>query len=126
MSIRAGIYVRVSTDEQRDQGFSIDAQLRLLEEYCEKKEYTIVDVYNDAGYSAKNLIRPDMQKLLKDIVEGKLDKLVAIKVDRLTRSSNDGQWLLNHCTEHGVDIELVYEAYDVSTINGEMMYSMSG
>lgn len=125
MSIRAGIYVRVSTDEQRDQGFSIDAQLRSLEEYCVKKEYTIVDVYNDAGYSAKNLIRPDMQKLLKDIVEGKLDKLVAIKVDRLTRSSNDGQWLLNHCTEHGVDIELVYEAYDVSTINGEMMYSMS-
>ena len=64
--MRCGIYVRVSTDDQRDNGYSIDSQLRMIKEYCEKNEYDIVDVYNDAGHSGKDLMRPEMQRLLKD------------------------------------------------------------
>ena len=45
MSTRAGIYVRVSTDDQRDNGHSIDSQLRMLKEHCEKESYDIIDVY---------------------------------------------------------------------------------
>ena len=78
--MRCGIYVRVSTDDQRDNGYSIDSQLRMIKEYCEKNEYNIVDVYNDAGHSGKDLMRPEMQRLLKDIKSKKIDKLVAIKV----------------------------------------------
>lgn len=81
--MRCGIYVRVSTDEQRDNGYSIDAQLRMIKEYCEKNEYSIVGVYNDAGYSGKDLMRPEMQRLIKDIKVNKLDKLIAIKVDKI-------------------------------------------
>ena len=95
--MRCGIYVRVSTDDQRDNGYSIDSQLRMIKEYCEKNEYDIVDVYNDAGHSGKDLMRPEMQRLLKDIKSKKIDKLVAIKVDRLTRNNYDGFWLLNYC-----------------------------
>ena len=65
--MRCGVYVRVSTDDQRDNGYSIDSQLRMIKEYCEKNEYDIVDVYNDAGHSGKDLMRPEMQRLLKDI-----------------------------------------------------------
>ncbi len=65
--MRCGIYVRVSTDDQRDNGYSIDSQLRMIKEYCEKNSYDIVDVYNDAGYSGKNLMRPEIQRLLQDI-----------------------------------------------------------
>ena len=65
--MRCGIYVGVSTDDQRDNGYSIDSQLRMIKEYCEKNEYDIVDVYNDAGHSGKDLMRPEMQRLLKDI-----------------------------------------------------------
>lgn len=65
--MRCGIYVRVSTDDQRDNGYSIDSQLRMIKEYCEKNEYDIVDIYNDAGHSGKDLMRPEMQRLLKDI-----------------------------------------------------------
>ena len=72
--MRCGIYVRVSTDEQRDNGYSIDSQLRMIKEYCEKNEYDIVDVYNDAGHSGKDLMRPEMQRLLKDI-EKAIEKL---------------------------------------------------
>lgn len=125
MSIRAGIYVRVSTDEQRDYGYSIDNQIRNLEEYCHKNNYEIIGIYNDAGHSGKDLFRPAMQKLLEDIKTGKVDKLVAIKVDRLTRNGYDGYWLLNYCEEHNVKIELSLEPYDVSTANGEMIFGMN-
>ena len=123
--MRCGIYVRVSTDDQKENGFSIDSQIRMSKEYCEKNEYDIVDVYNDAGHSGKDLLRPEMQRLIKDIKAKKLDKLIAIKVDRLTRNNYDGFWLLNYCKEHDVKIELILEPYDVSTANGEMIFGMN-
>ena len=123
--MRCGIYVRVSTDDQRDNGYSIDSQLRMIKEYCEKNGYNIVDVYNDAGHSGKDLMRPEMQRLLADIKSKKIDKLIAIKVDRLTRNNYDGFWLLNYCEEHDVKIELILEPYDVSTANGEMIFGMN-
>ena len=70
-------------------------------------------------------MRPEMQRLLKDIKSKKIDKLVAIKVDRLTRNNYDGFWLLNYCDEHDVKIELILEPYDVSTANGEMIFGMN-
>ena len=125
MTKRTGIYVRVSTDDQRDNGYSIDSQLRTIKEYCEKNGYDIVDIYNDAGHSGKDLIRPQMKRLIDDIKSKKLDKLVAIKVDRLTRNNYDGFWLLNYCEQYDVKIELVLEPYDVSTANGEMIFGMN-
>ncbi len=123
--MRCGVYVRVSTDDQRDNGYSIDSQLRMIKEYCEKNNYNIVDVYNDAGHSGKDLMRPEMQRLLKDIKSHKIEVIVAIKVDRLTRNNYDGFSLLNYCEEHDVKIELILEPYDVSTANGEMIFGMN-
>ena len=120
--MRCGVYVRVSTDDQRDNGYSIDSQLRMIKEYCEKNEYDIVDVYNDAGHSGKDLMRPEMQRLLKDIKSKKIDKLVAIKVDRLTCNNYDGFWLLNYCEKHDVKIELILEPYDVSTAKNNTLF----
>ena len=123
--MRCAVYVRVSTDDQRENGYSIDSQLRMIKEYCEKNDYSIVDIYNDAGHSGKDLMRPEMQRLLADIKSKKIDKLIAIKVDRLTRNNYDGFWLLNYCEEHDVKIELILEPYDVSTANGEMIFGMN-
>lgn len=122
MTKRTAIYVRVSTDDQRDNGYSIDS---ILTEHCEKNKYSIIDVYNDAGYSGKDLIRPNMQRLIKDIKAKKIDILLAIKVDRLTRNNYDGFWLLNYCQDNNVKIELTLEPFDVSTANGEMMFGMN-
>ncbi|MDD2435885.1 MAG: recombinase family protein, partial [Bacilli bacterium] len=63
MNLKAGIYVRVSTEEQRDYGYSIDGQIRELKDYCKRKNYIIVDIYNDAGHSAKDLKRPNMERM---------------------------------------------------------------
>ena len=62
--MRCGVYVRVSTDDQRDNGYSIDSQLRMIKEYCEKNEYDIVDVYNDAGHSGKDFMIRKMRMWL--------------------------------------------------------------
>ena len=97
----------------------------MIKEYCEKNNYDIVDVYNDAGHSGKDLMKPEMQRMLKDIKSHKLDKIIAIKVDRLTRNNYDGFWLLNYCEQHDVKIELILEPYDVSTANGEMFYGIN-
>ena len=61
IKVRAGLYMRVSTDDQRDNGYSIDSQLRMIKEYCEKNEYDIV-VYNDAGHSGKDTIEQKLKK----------------------------------------------------------------
>lgn len=122
MNNKVAIYVRVSTDEQRDNGYSLDSQLRMLKEYADKNNYNIVGIYNDAGYSGKNLMRPEIQRLLKDIEDGKIDILLAIKTDRLTRDGYDGYWLLHQCDKYNVRIELTLEPFDISTANGEMMF----
>ena len=66
-----------------------------------------------------------MQRLLKDIKSHKIEIIVAIKVDRLTRNNYDGFWLLNYCEEHDIKIELILEPYDVTTANGEMIFGMN-
>ncbi len=54
--MRCRVYVRVSTDDQRDNGYSIDLQLRMIKEYCEKNDYDIADIYNDASHSGKDFL----------------------------------------------------------------------
>ena len=66
-----------------------------------------------------------MWSLCKSFNRWPIDKLIAIKVDRLTRNNYDGFWLLNYCEEHDVKIELILEPYDVSTANGEMIFGMN-
>lgn len=125
MQVRAGIYVRVSTDEQKDFGYSIDDQIRELTSFCEKKSYTIIGVYNDAGHSAKDMNRPNMQRLIDDIKGKKIDAVVALKLDRISRDSYDSQWFKKLCAEHECEIHLVSENYDLTTLSGNMMYGIT-
>lgn len=123
--MKAAIYTRVSTEEQRDYGYSIDGQIRELKDYCVRKKYDVIGIYNDAGFSGKNMNRPELERLLENIKNGLVDVVVAIKVDRLTRDGYDGQWLLKYCGQHDVILDLMYEQFDVNTSNGEMMYGMN-
>lgn len=125
MGLKSAIYTRVSTEEQRDYGYSIDGQIRELKDYCKRKNYDIVDIYNDAGFSGKNMNRPQLERLLDDMKKGFIDVIVAIKVDRLTRDGYDGQWLLKECTKYNVLLDLLHEPFDVNTVNGEMMFGMN-
>lgn len=53
--------------KERDNGYSIDSKLHIIKEYCEKNDYNIVDVYNNAGHSEKDLMQLEMQRTGTDI-----------------------------------------------------------
>ncbi|MEB7816256.1 cassette chromosome recombinase CcrB [Mammaliicoccus sciuri] len=84
-----GLYVRVSTLAQDIDGFSINAQIIQLKEYCSFQGYKVVDVYADRGISGKSMNRPELQRMLKDSKEGKLDCVMVYKTSRLARNTSD-------------------------------------
>ena len=86
----AGIYIRVSTEDQAREGFSLGEQEEKLKALCKYKEYKIYKVYKDAGISAKDMEhRPAFQQMLEDMRIGKINYIVAYKLDRVTRSVRD-------------------------------------
>ena len=87
-----GLYMRVSTEDQAREGFS------LLEQFCKFKNYEIVDYYEDAGISAKTgNLRPEFERLKEDIKSKKINTIVALKLDRITRSIFDWEKLMTFC-----------------------------
>jgi len=83
--IRAVAYCRVSTKKQVE-GLSIGLQQEQIALHCEAKGWDLVQTYVDDGYSAKNLKRPEIQRLIQDLDRGRFDVIVISRVDRLARS----------------------------------------
>jgi len=97
----AGIYIRVSTEDQAREGFSLPEQKERLEAMCKYKGYEIYGVYEDAGISAKNIKdRPDFKRLLDDIKAKKVNTIVTLKLDRLTRSVYDWEDIMRFLEEN--------------------------
>ena len=91
----AGIYIRVSTEDQAREGFSLGEQREKLIDLCRFKEYEVYKVYEDAGISAKDMKhRPKFQEMLDDMRNGKINYIVAYKLDRVTRSVRDLEQLI--------------------------------
>lgn len=81
----AGIYIRVSTEDQAREGFSLGEQKEKLLQLCRFKEYEVFKVYEDAGISAKDMEhRPAFQEMLADMKKGKINYIVTYKLDRVT------------------------------------------
>lgn len=118
---RAGIYLRVSTDQQ-----TTENQLRVLNEVAERAGWTIVAVFEDAGVSgAKGRDkRPGYDALLKAISRREIDIAAAWSVDRLGRSLPDLVAFLSDIQNRGCDLYLHQQAVDTSTPSGRMLFQM--
>lgn len=101
----AGIYIRVSTEDQAREGFSLPEQKEKLEYFCKMKDYKIYKVYCDAGISAKNDKRPAYQEMINDVKNHTINVIVALKLDRLTRSVFDVEKLMGIVNEYDCDID---------------------
>lgn len=117
---RAALYVRVSTQEQKKHGMSVDSQIVALQEYCENNGFTVVKIYNDAGLSARKpyMKRPALLQLLSDCEAGKIDVILVTRLDRWFRSVagyHEVQTRLDKCH---VDWKTIWEDYDTSTSDG--------
>ena len=95
--MRVAIYARVSTMQQFEHNYSIDAQLADCRRKAHELKATVIDEYIDAGLSGTSLSRPEMQRLLKNIESGRkiYDALIVYKLDRLARNNGDLIYILN-------------------------------
>lgn len=117
-----GIYMRVSTEDQAREGFSLGEQKERLTKECEFKNYNIVDYYEDAGISAKTgNHRPEFERMLEDAKNGRIDTIYAVKLDRISRSIYDLEKIMKFCEENDIKIVCLYDDYNTSTANGKMV-----
>lgn len=114
------LYVRVSTEEQAINGDSLRTQREELTNYALKNGFHIYGIYEDDGFSATNLNRPALQRLLKDIEQNKINRILITKLDRLSRGVRNYYKILDTLDEHGVFWQTVFEKYDSSTANGRL------
>lgn len=114
-------YVRVSTDEQQKSGAGIEAQRAAVIAEAERRGWEIVEFFEDAGYSAKDLKRPAIQVALEALKAGDADALVVAKLDRLSRSMLDFTSLMDRATKEGWALVALDCGMDTTTPAGEAM-----
>ena len=121
----AGVYIRVSTEDQAREGFSLGEQEEKLLQLCKFKELDVYKVYKDAGISAKDMEhRPQFQEMLKDMKEGKLNYIVAYKLDRITRSVRDLEELISVLEQYNCFLLCDRDDVNTSTANGRFFVRM--
>lgn len=122
MKLRAAIYVRVSTTEQATEGFSIKAQTKKLKSLADAKDYKVVKVYTDPGFSGAKLERPALKELINDIEKGSIDVVLVYKLDRLSRSQKNTMYLIEDVfLKNNVHFASMQESFDTSTSFGRAM-----
>lgn len=114
-------YIRVSTDEQRDSGAGLAAQRAAIEAECKRRDWQLVQVIEDAGYSAKDLKRPGVRVALETLERREAGALVVAKLDRLSRSMLDFTALMAKATKHGWALVALDAPVDTTTPAGEAM-----
>ena len=92
-----------------------------LKEFCKFKRYNIYKVYQDAGISAKNDKRPAYQEMIEDVKKGNINVIVALKLDRLTRSVYDIEKLMKFVNDYECDIDCMADESNTTTSNGRMV-----
>ncbi len=118
----AGLYIRVSTEDQAREGFSLPEQEKRLKAMCEYKGYEIYKVYKDAGISAKTgNKRPAFEELKEDIKNKKCNTIVVLKLDRLTRSVYDWENIMKFLEENNAYLDCANDDINTTNANGRMV-----
>ena len=118
----AGLYIRVSTEDQAREGFSLKEQEKRLRAMCEYKGYEVYKIYKDSGISAKTgNYRPAFEELLQDIKDKKCNTIVVLKLDRLTRSVYDWENILKFLEENDAYLDCANDDINTTNANGKMI-----
>ena len=124
---RAALYIRVSTEEQAKHGLSLGEQQIDLKNYAENKGFHVVGLYADEGCSARKAIsrRHELQRLLRDVEQGRVDVIIAKSLDRWTRCVPDFYRIKEKLDKHGVDMAFSREPdYNTDTTSGRLMLNL--
>jgi len=125
--INTGIYVRVSTEEQVREGYSIRAQQEKLKAYADIKDWQIYKVYTDEGISGKDIEgRPAIKEMIADVENGKINNVLVYKIDRLTRSTKNLIELIDLFNHHHCAFNSLNESIDTNSATGRMFLKIVG
>ncbi|HEP5759304.1 TPA: recombinase family protein [Streptococcus pyogenes] len=117
---KVAIYVRVSTTNQAEEGYSIEEQKDKLSSYCNIKDWSVYKVYTDGGFSGSNTKRPALEQLIRDAKKKLFDTVLVYKLDRLSRSQKDTLYLIEDVfLENKIDFVSLLENFDTSTPFGK-------
>jgi len=119
-------YLRVSTDQQADQGVSLELQEAKIRAMAEVQGAELAEIIVDAGESAKSLNRPGMARLLELVDAGQVEAVIVYKLDRLTRSVRDLGDLLERFERRGASLVSVSESLDTATAAGRLVLNIMG
>jgi len=120
------LYVRVSTQGQADEGFSLEAQQERLQAFCVAQGWHVCPdhIYIDAGVSGKSTERPQFQAMLAAAKEKQIQRIVAMKLDRMARNVREFLATVDQLKAWGCDLVLVKESFDTSTPHGRFALTM--
>jgi len=124
--VRVAVYARVSTQEQANEGTSLEYQLDQLTRYCEAQGWQVANQYVDPGYSGKDVDRPGLKRLITDAKLGLFSEVVVYKLDRLARKLRLMLELEERLEEHSIGILSVRETIDTSTSIGKTVFQVLG
>lgn len=122
----AAIYIRVSTQDQAQHGFSLDAQEDSLQNYAKALGYEIYKLYRDEGKSAKDLNRPEMINLLRDAEAKKFQAIFIYKLDRFSRSLKDLILTIDKLKEWNIDFISLQDKIETASASGKLMFQIIG
>ncbi len=121
--VNCAIYTRVSTDSQAEVEFnSCESQELKIKSFISSQENMVVyKHYSDPGFTGAHIDRPALQEMLRDIEDGKINIVVAYKIDRLTRSPKDFYQLVEIFDKYSASFISVTERFDTSTPSGRLL-----
>lgn len=119
---KAAIYVRVSTEEQAKEGFSLAAQEQALKDHAKLLGYDVYKIYKDEGKSAKDMHRPAMQQMLKDAEKRYFSAIIVYKLDRFSRSLKDLILTIEKLKEIEIDFVSVQDRIETASASGKLMF----
>lgn len=116
---RVAIYIRVSTEDQAKEGFSLDAQKERLVAYCEAQGWEITGIYCDDGHSGRNTRRPAYQRMMQE--KDKWDMILVLKMDRIHRNSKNFMIMMETLEKWGKKFASMQESFDTSNAVGRFV-----
>ena len=122
---RCAIYIRVSTDKQVERD-SLSAQESQMLSYAEMRHWSVVKVFTDPGFSAKNTRRPALQQMLKAAEDDQIDVILVSKIDRISRNLSDLLGLIDKLKLWNVEFVSASQSFDTSTPMGSLTLNILG
>ncbi|MDO9528890.1 MAG: recombinase family protein [Syntrophales bacterium] len=125
MAIITAIYIRVSTEEQAEKGFSVENQIEKLSHTAEEQGWQH-EIFDDRGYSGAKFDRPELQRMLKLVKNKQIERVLVWKVDRLSRKLSHLLNILELLEANNVELISVSENFDIKTPVGKLLLGMLG